>query len=77
MSAERTVNRGVPQGSVFGPLLFLVLVNDLGDDRVSLLFADDTTFMSRGRTPQQAMKVAVSDIRDAKTWFTANNFLLK
>lgn len=77
MSAERTVNHGVPQGSVLGSPLFLVLVNDLGDDRVSLLFADDTTIMSRERTAQHAMEVVASDFRDAKRWFTANNFLLK
>lgn len=34
--------------------------------RVSLLFADDTTLMSRGRILQKVMEVAVRDFRNVK-----------
>ena len=43
------VKSGVPQGSVLGPLLFLIYVSDISDDVSSnvILFADDTKLYSR------------------------------
>ena len=48
VSAWASVNAGVPQGSILGPLLLLIYINDLSD-KLSCnvkLFADDTSLFS-------------------------------
>lgn len=44
-SDTKSIQAGVPQGSVLGPLLFVIYVNDIADNLISItrLFADDSS----------------------------------
>ena len=70
---------GALQGSVLGPILFLIYVNDLPDNIQSsnwTLFADDTTLYQSGSNLNDLYDNMSSDLNNLNDWFLANKLSL-
>ena len=70
---------GVPQGSVLGPLLFLIYINDLHTAitySVTRHFADDTNLLITNKSPKQLKKRLNNDLRKLAKWLKANKISL-
>ena len=62
---------GVPQGSVLGPLLFLIYIDDLDNGIVSKIskFADDTKLCNISRNPDEVFEFQ-DDLNRLVDWAT-------
>ena len=70
---------GVPQGSILGPLLFLIYVNDLAlvsKYAATILFADDTNLIYKGKTYEDIKTCIDNDLPKISNWFKANKLAL-
>ena len=70
---------GVPQGSILGPLLFLIYVNDLymaSPKIATVMFADDTNFFLSDRHTESLFMNMNNELDKVSTWFKANKLSL-
>ena len=70
---------GVPQGSVLGPLIFLIYINDLYDairNSTTYHFADDTSFLLIDKSYKAIQKKINMDLKCLCNWLLANQISL-
>ena len=78
-SKFQNVTCGVPQGSILGPLLFLIYINDMHqaiNNSSTYHFADDTYLKFSSKCEKELRKKMNADLKSLFTWLCANRLSL-
>ena len=79
LSSSLPLSYGVPQGSILGPLLFVLYINDLPQCLVRSnisMYADDTVIYTTGSRPDDVMMKIQEDIQRVEQWMKSNQLVL-
>ena len=73
------IEMGVPQGSILGPLLFILYINDfplICEQMTSYLYADDTAIFVEGENEHELNNALTTLLPKMSEWFTSNQLSL-
>lgn len=79
LSSSKEISVGVPQGSVLGPLLFIIYINDLPQHIkycILELFADDATLYTSGPKVPSICSLLEADLNNFCEWCLENDMIL-
>ena len=79
MGISYQMNHGVPQGSILGPLLFLLYIYDMANiapNVKSIVYADDTTIIVTGRSYTEAVQKSNAILQRYFDYYTLNKLTL-
>ena len=79
LSDSRHITCGVPQGSILGPLLFLIHFNDFEDTLKrcqTIMFADDTVIFCSSKSSSQIEKYLNDDLKNVAKYLEANDLII-
>ena len=74
-STQKTITCGVPQGSILGPLFFLLDINDLpnvSEKLFAILFSDDTSVFLEGKDLAEITNTLNAELAKLTVWLSAN-----